>query len=172
MVRRTSLPALAATVALAAGVTTSVAIAGGDGRVPALDKASPKLAVGVATFPGEGIRGTVSAIQRGGRREAALSVFVGGIGGGADELEVVGSRRPCSRGAAGAPVFANSYHGGGEAMQDVFVTEVVGTDGPLGKVKSVRIRAERGSTTLGDVVCSRFRVATQFHGSQTEGTGI
>ena len=172
MIGRTRLPALAAVLALS--ITTGVAVAGGDGRVPAADKANPKLAVGVATFRGDEIHGMVSAVQRGERREATLSVFVGGVGGGADDIyRVIGSKRPCARPTAGAPAFTSQqYHGGGEAMQDVFITEVVDTRAPLARVKSVRVQAEKGSTTLGDVVCSRFRVATQFQGTSQEGTGI
>lgn len=166
MIQVTRRRAFAVTTALIALAASGVSTAGSGGRVPAIDKSSPKLAVGSATLNGAEIKGIVSAVQRRDRSEAALSVSVGGFGGGVDEERlVVGSRRPCSQAAVGKPVFA-------QAMQDVFVTEIVSTNGPLGDVRSVRIREERGSTTLGDVVCSRFRVATQFSGQSQEGTGI
>jgi hypothetical protein len=166
MIQITRRRAVAVTTALIALAASGVSMAGSDGRVAAIDKSSPKLAVGSATLNGAEVQGIVSAVQRRGRDEATLSVSVGGFGGGVDEERlVVGSRRPCSREAVGKPVFA-------QAMQDVFVTELVSTNGPLGDVRSVRIREARGSTTLGDVACSRFRVATQFLGTSHEGTGI
>lgn len=154
MIQTSRLRSIAGTTALIALAVSGVSIAGSGDRGGTIDKSSPKLAVGTATLEGAKIQGIVSAVQRRGRDEATVSISVGGFGGGVDdERSLTASRRPCSRAAAEKPVFAVT-------MQDVFVTEVVSTNRPLGDVRSVRVR-KRGSTTLGDVVCARFRVATQ-----------
>ena len=51
---------------------------------------------------------------------------------------------------------------GANAAQDVFVTEVVNTNGPLGKAGSVRIGG----------ACRPLDLAMEFAGGSPEGTGI
>ncbi|MEW6582252.1 MAG: hypothetical protein AB1416_05790 [Actinomycetota bacterium] len=171
--------ALGAAVALgpAVVITPDAAPAAGGRGVTAHDRPEPKLTLGVAVFGGGEVKGIVSAAQEGRRRTATLSISVIRGGGGVDEarqapplwnFRVVGSGQPCSARHKGPAVFTVD----GQAMQDVFVTELVRTSGPLSRAKSVRISLVAADGTRPHTACRPFRVAVQYLGGTADGTGI
>ncbi|MEW6582253.1 MAG: hypothetical protein AB1416_05795 [Actinomycetota bacterium] len=85
------------------------------------------------------VRGIVAAAERG-QRTARLSVSLHGLSPDA-RYRVFGSRSPCTMRHKGPASFVYSHSLGGGILgaQDVFVTELVRTDGGLSKARSVRI---------------------------------
>ncbi|MEW6582256.1 MAG: hypothetical protein AB1416_05810 [Actinomycetota bacterium] len=172
MARTARLLATAAVFGAAAGITPDVSLAH---SVPTAGL--EQLTLGVAVFGGGEVKGIVSAAQEGRRRTATLSISVMGVGGGVDDARqapplwnyrVVGSGQPCSARHKGPAVFTVDR----QAMQDVFVTELVRTSGPLSRAKSARILLVAADGTRRHTACRPFRVAVQYIGGSVEGTGI
>jgi hypothetical protein len=161
MVRRTGsgLALVCAALGMLA-ISTSVAADGGR-QVARVNASTPKLTIAVATLKRGDVKGMVSAVQRGEERRAVVSISVFGVGGGVDEARVIASKQPCSKPHQGRAVFTLGLPAA-DAAQDVFVTEVVATNGPLARARSVRV---------GDA-CQPLDVAVQFQGQSQEGTGI
>lgn len=153
---------LTLTVALGAtAIATGVSPANGGRAVEANDKATPKLQLAVGVFPRGEIKGIVSAAQRGQRRRARLAVSLHGLEPGTS-YRLVGSRQRCStraRRSAEADVPFTLNFELVRAMQDVFVTELVGTNGSLRTVKSAQIY-EMGSGGRSRVACAPFTQST------------
>ena len=166
MNRRAGSLVLAAALGAAAGIPAAASQA-----------ATPKLTLAVAVFQRGDIRGIVSASQRGASRSATVSISVFGVGGGVDsarqarlrwDYQVVGSLQPCSRRHQGSAVFTVD----GKAAQDVFVTELVRTNGPLSRARSARIYERAADGTRNQRACRGLQVAVRYLGDQTDGTGI